>query len=156
MPRLADLLAESQTVEVAGVHVTFNPQALSVSKVEELSELDESTVNVGHVRSVLGEIITEWDLLDNDGNPLPPTADSLAEVPFGFLDLLATALITDLRPSRAEGNGRSQLSSTPASDSRQDSPTFPKSSESSSPPAGQESLPGSSPEPPSPGSTGSA
>jgi hypothetical protein len=154
--RIADLLAESRTVQVAGVSVTFNPKGLTVAQVEEFSEMGEGNVRVAHVREWLGSFITAWDLTNDDGSELPPTAESLALLPWSFLDELATALITVVRPSRAEGNGRSQPSESPPGDSTADSPTSPKSSESSLPPGGQESPPGSSPEPPSPGSTGSA
>jgi hypothetical protein len=155
MPKLADLLAESQTVEVASVRIEFNPQRLTAGRVEELSQLDESTATVAHVRHVLADIIVSWDLEDEDG-PVPPTAETLAHVPFAFLDMLATALLTHLRPSRAEGNALSQPSNGAPSGFTQDSETSPRSSESSSPPGGPESPPGSSPASPPPGSTGSA
>lgn len=157
MPTIAELVSESRTVQIGPVTVDYNPQALTVARVEELAELDQSSVNVAHVRNVLGDLIVSWDLTDDDGTPLPPNAETLAKLPWAFLDLLATALITQLRPSRAEGNGSSPSTNEPpsAGSAATNQATSPPSSESSPPPAGRESSPGPSPDNPPPGSTGS-
>jgi hypothetical protein len=94
VPRLSDLLDESQMVQVAGVSVTYNPQALSVARVEERSQLDETSAKVGHVRSVLSEIITGWiSRTTRRGavTPAPSTRIGTATLRTGLLDLPLSA-----------------------------------------------------------------
>ncbi len=97
-PRTLYKLDFSQT-EHAGLEVTT--RSVSVDTMLTIAagadELDETTPDLAKVRDVFGRfarVLVSWNVEDDDGRPVPPTADGLLAHDFGFVMAVITAWLT--------------------------------------------------------------
>jgi hypothetical protein len=63
------------------------------------------------IPKMLGELITRWDIVDDDGNELPTTYEMFASLDMPFLNTLLAAIMQDMNAERGtEGNEKSNNS----------------------------------------------
>jgi hypothetical protein len=84
------------------VNVTYNPFKLTVDLEERMRD------QAGGIESMaaplfLVEVVQDWDLMEDDGTPVPLSVDRLKEVPVKLLVILMQGMVADALPSRAEG-----------------------------------------------------
>ncbi|MGI6376429.1 MAG: hypothetical protein GX601_06710 [Anaerolineales bacterium] len=100
--RLSDLGRErtiSVQYEGAAIAVTFSPKAANAEWLEQMaSDADERSKSFVEL---LADVLVHWDVEDDDGQPLPPTAQILRQVPFDLLNLLGEQILESLAPKKA-------------------------------------------------------
>lgn len=69
------------------------------------------------IAKALAEVILEWDVTTDDGQPYPPTVENLAVFSIPDLSQILAEVVKFAQPSSAEGNASSAPSSTPPSGS---------------------------------------
>lgn len=102
--RLTALTADRRTVRVAFgedvLSVTYRPSA--VNAVQEARELEDRAAgrHLAAQANSLAEIISGWDLVDDDGQPLPPSAEVLAGLGLDVTARLTREILADLLPNQ--------------------------------------------------------
>ena len=101
------------TIPFAGetIEVEFDRNRFTENWFRRLQDGMESG-DVSSSSRALAEIVTAWNLVEEDGQPTPVTVDVLAELPFPLIRLLDEAIGEAAVPSSAEGNGLGDISST--------------------------------------------
>lgn len=117
----------------SSLNVVFDRNAVTTDWAR-LLELAASQGDVMAAADGLAAVILSWDLVEDDGTPIAPTALELALLSMTTLDRLGDQLVEMASPGAAEGNASS--TSSPAitaavGSSGQDSQSFPNGSASS-------------------------
>lgn len=93
--KLSELQKKVRTVEVAyqdeTLHVDYLANAVTPAFIAEKPDLYDQLLRV----------VTAWDVLDENGNPLPP-ADIIQQMPVQLLDLIMQAIVADMRVGAAQ------------------------------------------------------
>jgi hypothetical protein len=118
--------AEGETVTIV-----FDRNRITQGWAKRIQQGMESQDMEAAISGML-EVLQSWDVVEEDGSPTPLSAEVLSDLPLGVLANLNIAIAEAAMPSSEEGNGSSNTSSTPPTDS---------SSKLESPPNGQEPLP---------------
>lgn len=107
--KLGDLSAKTRTVTVSyegeTVAVDYLPGRVTMAvqaRMDAAQSMSAGTANQ-ELTSVLTEILAGWDILDEDGERLPVTADLVRQLPVTFLAALTMAIFEDLRPNAPTG-----------------------------------------------------
>jgi hypothetical protein len=118
---ISALAANRRTVNIdfsgETLRVTYKPSAINASQ-EERELADKETGH--HVLSIirtLTETIVSWDLLGEDGQPLPLTEDALKPLGIDILSQISRAIVRDALPNRTtqpSSNGTSQQTASSA------------------------------------------
>lgn len=110
MPKISQLGARrTMTVDYDGesIDVTFRPAAINDNWVDRLQGLDKED-RQGYME-LLCEALIAWDILDEDGQPLPPTVELMRALPLDLLYQITWDLFESLTPkkrsSRLSGAG---------------------------------------------------
>lgn len=102
MPRLADFARNSATVRVPfgdlTVTVRYSPDRLKPADEDAVREAQRDQYASGVLISFLCAVVEEWDLMDDDGRPIPLTPEALQHVPLTIMDRIAGAIFQDMRP----------------------------------------------------------
>jgi hypothetical protein len=86
------------------VNIKYRPGALTLDVADRLKTLGENEqIEVAAI--LLLPLLVEWDILNDDGTPLPLTREGLGKVPLVFLNRIADEMTNASRPSRDEGKG---------------------------------------------------
>lgn len=95
-------------VEYAGETATiiYYPHKVTKSLIREVAALEGDGVD--RLIEQLVRIVHAWEVLDDDGHPLPPTAEVMAEFPLDFLTAIMRAINEASVPG--EGSGASMSS----------------------------------------------
>lgn len=92
-------------IEVDGetLNVLYRPSGLTPAVQETLRELVQEQRAGMSLVTVLRGTLVEWDLLDEEGKPLPTDEATLQELPIVFLAQVAEAISEDMRPKEKNG-----------------------------------------------------
>lgn len=63
-----------------------------------MREMEEVTSNVEKTVEMLRRIVTQWDVLDDTGERVPVTHESVQDFDFTFLNAVITAVMADINP----------------------------------------------------------
>lgn len=106
MPSLNGLINDKRKILVKfGEHkieITYKPSAYNTKWSKRLQEDEESTTLESLAMS-LSESIQSWDVTDDQGNPVEPTADILGDLGAGVCRALDAAIFNDMSPNRKTG-----------------------------------------------------
>ncbi len=102
--RLSALTADRRTITVPfgddSLTLTYKPSAINaVQEARELEERASGKHLLAQARS-LKEILTGWDVLDDDGAPVPIAEDVLATFGLDVVSKMTRAILDDLLPNR--------------------------------------------------------
>lgn len=111
MPRLSELLGDSASAVIdfpgASIHVTYRPSVYTREFESQLSQIDQSTPDDearDRCDDLLSRLIVDWDLTDEDDEPiLPKRGEIAAKVPVMFLVLCINRLVTALAGEATSG-----------------------------------------------------
>ncbi len=101
---IAALAANRRTVNIDfdgdTLKVVYRPSAINAA--QEHRELEDKAVGkyVLSIIHTLTETIVSWDLLGDDGQPLPLTEDALKPLGIDILSKISSAIIADALPNR--------------------------------------------------------
>lgn len=86
------------------VNVEFRPGALTLGALDELQQAAlQKTFNPVVFETLLKPILVSWDLLDDDGSPLPITREGLHKLPLEFIGELVSVLSSNAEVAEGEG-----------------------------------------------------
>lgn len=98
----ANTASFSMPVGDDSVTITYYPQRVSEKTYASLQVLadQENTdmeQNTHALNDVLISLVASWDVLRDDGTPVPITHDALPEVPIPFRGQVVNAIMADIR-----------------------------------------------------------
>lgn len=118
--RLSALTADRRHITIPfgddTMALSYRPSA--VNAVQEARELEERAAGrhlMAQARS-LAEIIISWDVLDDDGQALPVSAEVVAQLGLDVVSKITRAILGDLLPNQttvAESRNGSSAASAP-------------------------------------------
>lgn len=120
--RLSAITADRRTVKVPfgddSLSLTYRPSAINaVQEARELEEREKGRHLQAQATS-LAEIITSWDILDDEGQPLPVSEEVIATFGLDVVSKVTRAILDDLLPNRTTApdsrNGSQAASSVAA------------------------------------------
>ena len=125
MPRLANMLGATGRVEIPvpgdePLVVVYRRSALTPrvqGRMMDVQKLAGDQVGSDEMRSlceVFAQIISSWNLTDEDGTVIAITPDALMDVAFSTLNMVMEAIGAENRPDPLSGNGSSNGSSPTA------------------------------------------
>ena len=93
------------------VNIRYRPGALTLGALDRMGEAASSRVfDAGAFEELLKPILVSWDLLDDEGNPLPITREGLHQLPMEFLGELISTLASGAKVDAEEGKASSGTS----------------------------------------------
>lgn len=104
--KLSDLTKKTRSVAVTvddqEVPVKYRVHVVTpgfLAAVQEMDDLDA-------IMYQIEQVIVSWDVLDDDGNPIPATKEAILKfgIPLEFLTRVLTAITADMRMSKDEKN----------------------------------------------------
>jgi len=102
--RLSALTADRRTIVVQfgedSLSLTYRPSAFNAVQEERELEQRAKGQHLKSQASSLAEIITAWDLVDDDGKPLPVSEAVIATLGLDVVSRLTRAVLDDLLPNR--------------------------------------------------------
>ena len=120
------------------IAIVFDKNAMTPNWAQRISQ-GAANEDMLSVTKGLAEIIISWDLVDEQEQPVPPSAEVLGDLPFDFLIKLQERIAEASVPSSEEGNASSAplsspvpVSSVPASNSSPNGATSPSPAPSES------------------------
>jgi len=76
-------------VEIEYKGVLFHLKVRDDPKLKTIEKLTEENRSMKDMREGLAELVLDWDLVDEEGNPFPPpSGEAMAEVPTKLLTLM--------------------------------------------------------------------
>jgi hypothetical protein len=115
--RVSQLGGDIQTMQIKVgdgpedvVNIKYRPGAYTLQVSDELKALRNEEFQADAAAILLLPVLVEWDILDDEGNPLPIDRAGLAQVPLAFLSKIIDGMGDDLRPASAEGKDSSEPS----------------------------------------------
>lgn len=117
--RLSSLSTDRRTLKVPfgddTLTLTYKPSAINaVQEAREIADKAAGKVVLSQARSLV-ESLLSWDLLDDDGEPLPLNEEIMGGLGLDVTNKLYSALIDDLLPNRRTGSTSPSSSSAAAS-----------------------------------------
>jgi hypothetical protein len=93
------------------VEVVYRPGALTLEIADRLRELQDSPFQVDAALVLLEPMLVSWDLLDDNNEPLPVTAEGIKQVPLQFLGKLIEKMQASgtVDPEEGKASGDSSL-----------------------------------------------
>lgn len=104
--RLSDLRANKRTVAVEydgeTLNVEYRPQAVNPEYQDWLKNLGqrEAKTSEAELWEKILAVVSGWDLLDDDGQPLPVSREFIAMLPTDLLMAITWAIQEDAGPNR--------------------------------------------------------
>ena len=99
--KLSDMKAREKATQVAWddeiVDFGYFPNAFSLNVAEEIAEAAARN-DLSVVATMLDPIIAWWDVLDDEGQRIPATAETMGEFPLSFLMAIMEQVGADQRP----------------------------------------------------------
>lgn len=117
--RLSALTADRRTIKVPfgddTLTLTYRPSAINaVQEARELEDREKGLHLLSQARS-LAEIISSWDLQDDDGQPVPVEPEVLGQLGLDVTSALTRAILDDLLPNRTTAPASRNGSAAPGS-----------------------------------------
>ena len=81
------------------VAITYLPGKFTPRVEARLNEAQAENKTSQEVAQVLSEVLVRWDVLDDNGKPLKPTAELMMDMPLSFLTIIAKTLGEDMSPN---------------------------------------------------------
>lgn len=101
--KLSQIGAQQRTLTVEyfgeSVDVTYIPKNITPHTGAELRDAQEDG-DALIVAKMLAKTLVDWDVLGDDGKPMKPTEELLAEMPSSFLGAILAAISEDSVPNR--------------------------------------------------------
>ena len=107
--RLSALTADRRTLKIEfgddALSVTYRPSAFNVKQEARENEEKGRGEHIAAQARSLAEIIASWDLLGEDGKPVPPTAEVIGSLGLDVTSKITRAILDDLLPNPKKGAG---------------------------------------------------
>ncbi len=113
--RISNLVRDRRMVTIPiddeTVTITYRPGGFTPETEDRLRTFADDQRGGAALVALLADCLIDWDVLDDDGKPLRPTAENLRRLPMVFLSQVAQAIAEDMRPnlSSAGNSGAGSL-----------------------------------------------
>ncbi|HXF08989.1 MAG TPA: hypothetical protein VNK45_10800 [Candidatus Acidoferrales bacterium] len=101
--KLSQLTADRRACRLAvgddTLTITYRPSGITPELEDQLREYTTDQRGGAALVTLLAHCLIEWDLLDDRGKPISPTAEHLRRLPTVFLGRVMQAIMEDLRPN---------------------------------------------------------
>ncbi len=101
--RIGNLVRDRRTVTIPiddeTITITYRPGGFTPDTEDRLREYADDQRGGAALVAMLADVLVEWDVLDDDGKPLRPTAENLRRLPTMFLGQVAQVIAEDMRPN---------------------------------------------------------
>ena len=98
--RLSNLVKDIRTCQVVfgeeQANLTYRPSAYTPLLEDELQETMQENRPGNALAEMLANVLLSWEVLDDDGEEIRPTAEHLAKFPVGFLAEVVKTISEDL------------------------------------------------------------
>lgn len=105
--RISHLSADQRTIKIPwgddAVIVTYRPSGISPAIEDRVREHMAAEKAGAMLVELLASCLVDWDLLDDNGRPLPTNKKALRELPTVFLTKVTTAITEDMSPNLMSG-----------------------------------------------------
>jgi hypothetical protein len=106
--KLHELAAKTRALEIpyAGDKVVFAyyPARFTPQVAFKASDMANAPIPVVALAELLAEVIAEWDILGENGKPLPVTQEWINQMPSDLLEAIIVAVGEDMRPKGLNGS----------------------------------------------------
>lgn len=103
MPSLHGLLHDQQSLTTTfhqhTITFVYRPSAYNADWSRALRRDEESTV-IESLAQTLAQALVSWDVTEEDGTPVRPTAELLGSLGLGVMNAIDDAITRDLAPNR--------------------------------------------------------
>ena len=100
---ITHLVRDRRTVTVPvgdeSLTVTYRPSGFTPETEARLRQYADDQRGGAALVALLADCLVEWDLLDENGKPLPINAKTLSSLPTLFLSQVVQAVTEDMRPN---------------------------------------------------------
>ncbi len=96
--RLSDLGREARTTidyDGAAIEVVYRPAAINSDWLQRMA----ASSGLDSYLPLLAEALVSWNIVDDDGQELKPTAEIMRFVPLDFLNAVARAILERMSPN---------------------------------------------------------
>lgn len=100
---LADLTTLPIDVDGETLNVTYAPSSLTPELEDQYMAEFETQRTGGALAKYLANVVTQWDLVDDEGEPVAPTEEILRTLPVKFLGKVFEAIAEDINPQKKTG-----------------------------------------------------
>lgn len=102
--RASALAADRKPLQIVfdqgDLNLVYKPSAINAAQEErEIADKATGRTIMAYINSLV-ETVTSWDLLDDDGQPLPITKEALAPFGFGVVRHIFDEIIRDSLPNQ--------------------------------------------------------
>lgn len=110
--KMSEVMAKTKTTTVEWdgeeVEVSYFPARITPTMLSEVLDMVASagsgaSAEVNSVPALLEPILDWWDVLDDKGKRIPPTAENIRGMPMSFLGAVVQATQEDMKPGNREG-----------------------------------------------------
>ena len=103
--KLSSLKSERKTLAVSigeeKLNVVYNPKAYTPEVEDAVADGFAQTGRQSRgIQSFITGLVLEWDLIDDDGTPIAPTADNLKHIPIEIQGEVLSAIVDDMSPGK--------------------------------------------------------
>ena len=94
------------TVEFDGQSgdIWYKPWVITPRAMREMRDAsDDEQDSIGRIMDQLCRFVSDWELLDEDGQRLPVTVETMTNLPNPFLLAVLNAVIADMQPTPTTG-----------------------------------------------------
>jgi hypothetical protein len=103
--KLSQLVEDRRELAIAvgsgSIVLGYNPSGVTPRMMAMADEAQKGNVGVATLCAMLAPMLVDWDVTDDDNNPLPLTADGLQDIPFGILVKIMTEIGEDISVPKA-------------------------------------------------------
>lgn len=116
MPRFSNVLKQhpvsiSFEYEQETLTVVFDRNKITGSWANGVQRAIASGAVGNEIYAATADLLISWDVVDDNDNTLPPSAEILSQLPIAAFEMLSEAIGKASTPSSEEGNGSSADSS---------------------------------------------
>lgn len=104
---IADLVVGKRKLSVTfpegTLNITYDPNKINVKSESEMIELRAEGRTLGSLAAQLANVIVEWDVVDDKGKPIAPTAEAIQSLGYSVMVFLNRKIAEDFYPDPLAG-----------------------------------------------------
>lgn len=87
------------------LNVAYNPRSITPEMEDKIQRALEEKRQLTWLAETLAALVIEWDLLDDEGRPMPASVEVMKGMPAAVLNDIFQAVMGDMRPPQASDEG---------------------------------------------------
>ena len=122
---LSDIIAQKRWLQVdideLAINVAYAPNKITLRRAEELQRLldrletDKDISYAEEMARMFADLVSDWDIVGDDGKPYPITVDALIDFPSAILTTISQTIQQDIQAGNEEKKASSATSGATSS-----------------------------------------